>query len=71
MDEADRLLELGFSDEVREIVKSCPRGRQTMLFSATLTEQVTDLVNLSLNNPKRVSINAYLSVVERLSQVSH
>ena len=40
LDEADRLLEVGFADEVREIVKMCPRGRQSMLFSATLSDKV-------------------------------
>jgi ABC-type Na+ transport system ATPase subunit NatA len=40
LDEADRLLEMGFIDEVREVVRACPKGRQTMLFSATLTDQV-------------------------------
>ena len=40
LDEADRLLESGFADELREIVTACPRGRQTLLFSATLTDQV-------------------------------
>jgi hypothetical protein len=69
LDEADRLLELGFADEVREIVKSCPRGRQTMLYSATLTEEVVDLVNLSLNDPKRVTIDSAMQVVDKLTQV--
>ncbi len=40
LDEADRLLEMGFIDEVREIVRACPKSRQTMLFSATLSDQV-------------------------------
>ncbi len=40
LDEADRLLEETFNDEVREVVKACPRQRQTMLFSATLSEEV-------------------------------
>ena len=40
MDEADRLLELGFVEEINEVVRSCPKQRQTMLFSATLTSQV-------------------------------
>jgi hypothetical protein len=35
LDEADRLLELGFTDEVDQIVRACPGGRQTLLFSAT------------------------------------
>jgi ATP-dependent RNA helicase DDX27 len=68
LDEADRLLELGFADELKEIVKSCPRGRQTMLFSATLTDTVQDLVNLSLNQPLRVSVNPFNSIVKGLTQ---
>lgn len=55
LDEADRLLELGFSNEVQELVRLCPRKRQTMLFSATMTEEVNELVKLSLINPVRLS----------------
>ncbi|KAK4429398.1 DEAD-box ATP-dependent RNA helicase 28 [Sesamum alatum] len=55
LDEADRLLELGFSAEIRELVKMCPKRRQTMLFSATMTEEVDDLIQLSLNKPLRLS----------------
>ncbi|KAG9146526.1 hypothetical protein Leryth_022588 [Lithospermum erythrorhizon] len=55
LDEADRLLELGFSAEIRELVRLCPKRRQTMLFSATMTEQVDDLIKLSLNKPVRLS----------------
>ena len=68
LDEADRLLELGFVDELREIVKMCPRQRQTMLFSATLSPSLTDLVLLSLNQPVKVTIDPFDSVVERLTQ---
>ncbi|VFR03579.1 unnamed protein product [Cuscuta campestris] len=55
LDEADRLLELGFSDTIRELVRHCPKRRQTMLFSATMTEEVNNLINLSLNKPVRIS----------------
>ncbi|MCO5592482.1 hypothetical protein L7F22_046485 [Adiantum nelumboides] len=55
LDEADRLLELGFSNEVQELVRLCPQKRQTMLFSATMTEEVNELVKLSLANPVRLS----------------
>ncbi|KAH7429254.1 hypothetical protein KP509_09G038600 [Ceratopteris richardii] len=55
LDEADRLLELGFANEVQELVRLCPRKRQTMLFSATMTEEVNELVKLSLVNPVRLS----------------
>jgi ATP-dependent RNA helicase DDX27 len=46
----------------------CPKGRQTLLFSATLTENVVDLVNLSLNEPYRIKIDAYESIVDNLQQ---
>mmetsp|Transcript_21764 Transcript_21764/g.52623 ORF Transcript_21764/g.52623 Transcript_21764/m.52623 type:complete len:941 (+) Transcript_21764:72-2894(+) len=54
LDEADRLLDLGFQDEVHEIVKSCPAERQTMLFSATMSTRVDDLIKLSLKRPVRI-----------------
>jgi ATP-dependent RNA helicase DDX27 len=55
LDEADRLLELGFNAEIREIVRLCPKRRQTMLFSATMTEEVNELIQLSLKAPLRLS----------------
>ena len=68
IDEADRMLELEFSDEVREIVRACPRQRQTMLFSATLSHSVNDLVELSLNSPVRIVIDPYETIVDKLIQ---
>ncbi|XP_028760280.1 DEAD-box ATP-dependent RNA helicase 28 [Neltuma alba] len=55
LDEADRLLELGFSAEIHELVRLCPKKRQTMLFSATMTEEVDELIKLSLTKPLRLS----------------
>ncbi|KAL3757902.1 hypothetical protein ACHAWU_002822 [Discostella pseudostelligera] len=55
LDEADRLLDLGFQDEVHEIIKSVPTERQTMLFSATMSTKVDDLIKLSLKRPVRIS----------------
>ncbi|XWS24500.1 hypothetical protein CRYUN_Cryun28dG0108300 [Craigia yunnanensis] len=55
LDEADRLLELGFSAEIQELVRLCPKRRQTMLFSATMTEEIDELVKLSLTRPLRLS----------------
>jgi ATP-dependent RNA helicase DDX18/HAS1 len=49
MDEADRILEQGFEDDLRSILKLLPKERQTMLFSATQTKKVQDLVRLSVN----------------------
>lgn len=48
IDEADRILEIGFEEEMRQIVRILPKERQTMLFSATQTTKVTDLARISL-----------------------
>ncbi|XP_010542208.1 PREDICTED: DEAD-box ATP-dependent RNA helicase 28 [Tarenaya hassleriana] len=55
LDEADRLLQTGFATEIQELVRLCPKRRQTMLFSATMTEEVKELVKLSLTKPLRLS----------------
>jgi ATP-dependent RNA helicase DDX27 len=68
LDEADRLLEMGFVDAVKQIVASCPRGRQTLLFSATLGDNVLDLINLSLHKPQRISVDRASSIVDTLTQ---
>ena len=54
LDEVDRLLDLGFQEELEELVRFCPQSRQTLLFSATMTAKVEDLVKLSLKKPVRV-----------------
>jgi len=75
LDEADRLLDLGFQEEVHEIIKACPTERQTMLFSATMTTKVDDLIKLSLKRPVRVKVSnrqnvsgTDVEVAERLEQ---
>ena len=56
LDEADRLLDEGFKDEIHELVRFCPKGRQTLLFSATFSDAVDELVKLSLNRPVRLCL---------------
>ncbi|GAC75254.1 ATP-dependent RNA helicase [Moesziomyces antarcticus T-34] len=69
MDEADRMLEDGFADELNEIVKSCPKGaRQTMLFSATMTDDVEQLVRLSLKRPVRLFVDPKRTTAKKLVQ---
>ena len=58
IDEADRILEIGFEEEVRQIVRLLPKDRQTMLFSATQTKSVKDLARLSLQDPTYVAVHA-------------
>lgn len=68
LDEADKLLELGFQSELEEIIKSCPIKRQTLLFSATLSNKIEDLIKLSLNKPVRVCIDDTRKIVDNLIQ---
>lgn len=68
MDEADRMLEDGFSDELSEIIRACPRSRQTMLFSATMTDSVDELVKLSLDKPIRVFVDPKKNTADSLTQ---
>ncbi|KAI7847075.1 ATP-dependent RNA helicase HAS1 [Circinella umbellata] len=60
IDEADRILEIGFEEEMRQIVKILPKDRQTMLFSATQTTKVADLARISLKKGP-----LYINVDER------
>ena len=71
LDEADRLLGMGFTEEVHELVNYCPRqkgSRQTMLFSATMTAGVEELIKLSLHRPIRVAVNTVGNVADHLVQ---
>ncbi|KNE59125.1 hypothetical protein AMAG_03462 [Allomyces macrogynus ATCC 38327] len=68
MDEADRMLEDGFADELNEIVKSAPKSRQTMLFSATMTDNIDQLIRLSLTHPVRLFVDSRQSTSHRLIQ---
>lgn len=58
LDEADRILDMGFAKTVDAVLKSLPRDRQTLLFSATQTNSVKDLARVSLNNPHPLSLYA-------------
>lgn len=68
LDEADRMLSDGFTDELAEIIKSCPTSRQTMLFSATMTDSVDKLVKMSLNKPVRLFVDPKRSTARGLVQ---
>ncbi|KAJ5792631.1 ATP-dependent RNA helicase dbp4 [Penicillium pulvis] len=57
MDEADRILDMGFQKSVDAIIDHLPKGRQTMLFSATQTKKVSDLARLSLKEPEYVAVH--------------
>lgn len=68
LDEADRMLSDGFADELAEIIKSCPVSRQTMLFSATMTDSVDELVKMTLNKPVRLFVDPKKATASGLVQ---
>jgi len=68
LDEADRMLEEHFKDQLDEIIRLCPKGRQTMLFSATMTDEVQELVSLSLNHPVKLFVDQNTDVASKLHQ---
>jgi ATP-dependent RNA helicase DDX10/DBP4 len=57
LDEADRLLDMGFRSSVDAIVENLPKERQTLLFSATQTSSVRDLARLSLQSPEYIAVH--------------
>ena len=56
LDEADRMLDMGFSEDIMQIERQLPKDRQTIMFSATMPEKIVELAKTILNNPVRVSI---------------
>lgn len=71
LDEADRMLDMGFIRDVRRIVRSLPKERQTLLFSATMPAEIAKLAGEILNRPQRVEIAAKSVAVDRIDQHVH
>jgi len=68
LDEADRMLDMGFIHDIRRIVAMLPAQRQTLFFSATMARETEDLGRLMLNDPARVAVTPQASTAERVSQ---
>jgi superfamily II DNA/RNA helicase len=68
LDEADRMLDMGFINDIRRIVAMLPRQRQTLFFSATMPPEIVRLADAMLFNPAKVSVTPSATTVERVEQ---
>jgi superfamily II DNA/RNA helicase len=68
LDEADRMLDMGFIHDIRRIVGKLPAKRQTLFFSATMPREITELANSMLKDPVRVAVTPAATTVERIEQ---
>ena len=60
LDEADRMFDMGFKEDVEKIIRKCPQERQTLLFSATITKDVVRLSRAHMNQPLQVSVDSFV-----------
>jgi ATP-dependent RNA helicase RhlE len=68
LDEADRMLDMGFINDIRKIVAKLPVRRQTLLFSATMPKDIAELAEEMLRDPARVAVTPVSSTAERVTQ---
>ena len=71
LDEADRMLDMGFIHDVKKILALVPKDKQSLLFSATFSDEIRDLANGLLKNPQSVQVTPRNTTVQRITQVIH
>jgi superfamily II DNA/RNA helicase len=68
LDEADRMLDMGFIHDIRKVVAKLPVKRQTLFFSATMPKDIAELAEQMLRDPARVAVTPVASTVDRIAQ---
>ena len=68
LDEADRMLDMGFIHDIKKIVSMLPKQRQTLFFSATMPQEITKLADAMLREPARVAVTPQATTVDRVEQ---
>jgi len=71
LDEADRMLDMGFIHDVKKILALVPKDKQSLLFSATFSDEIRDLAATLLKNPQSIQVTPRNTTVQRISQVIH
>ena len=71
LDEADRMLDMGFIHDVKKVLAVVPKDKQSLLFSATFSDEIRDLAATLLKNPQSVQVTPRNTTVQRITQLIH